>query len=307
MADYLPYSELITETQLLVKDFQADQDNLVKAAINMAYWELLNCDDLYPLFFLLELLETHDAVAGPISVGGITKAEPPVITATGHGLVTGDLVSFYDLTEMTELNRRTCHFTKVDANSGNLQDLNKVAIDGTAFDAAETTGGYMIHRGVSPSDNFKKIISAGFHGHEPMDPISIEEIERDTNWWDPTNLTRPTRFLHKQTSIAADAFDMILWYPGAGAAYDLRIWGERRPARMSADADIPSLPAQYHYAIVAGAVTRLAESQVQVNNAVVWPGIYTWNLNAVKAENRRWWKGQERKTYQEKGRKPYLL
>lgn len=312
MPDYMTFGEIVDEVERLIKHFQSGQESMVKAVINMVYRELLNSDDLFPMHWAMEMVESHNAVSGPISVDSITKADPVVVTATAHGLVTGDIVSIYGLTEMTELNNRSFHFTRVDADSGSLQDLNtKVDIDSSAFVAAEATGGdCMVHRGITLSNQYRQVVSAGFHGYDPMDPITLEQIERDTNWWDAQNLSRPTRFFHKKTAevtAASTEIDMLFWFPAADGSYDLRLWAERRPAKLSADADVPHLPPEYHYAIVAGAVTRLAESNVQVENAVVWPNIYAWNLNGVKADNRRWWRSHEYKTHQEKGRKPYLL
>jgi hypothetical protein len=39
-----------------------------------------------------------------LDITGITKASPPVVTVTAHGLVSGDVVKLHDIVGMTELN-----------------------------------------------------------------------------------------------------------------------------------------------------------------------------------------------------------
>jgi hypothetical protein len=63
------------------------------------------------------------------------------------------------------------------------------------------------------------------------------------------------------------------------------------------------LPARFHDTIVSGSVARLVQyGQVQIENAVIWPGLYKMHLQAIRDENREWWA----KNQPETGR-PYLL
>ena len=116
--------------------------------------------------------------------------------------------------------------------------------------------------------------------------------------------------------IVLNAFDMNCvahivagtWrHPDSQAAQykDLRYWLEKRPARLTADANVPLLPPIFHHAIVAGTITRLAESNVQVENQVVWPGVYQMQLRAIVAHNRRHWEMIEAQA--RTAEKPYLL
>lgn len=72
----------------------------------------------------------------PITITGITAADPAVVTAASHGFVTGDNVIIYDVLGMTQVNRgEPFHITKSDANSFSL-----TGIDSTNW-TAYTSGG----------------------------------------------------------------------------------------------------------------------------------------------------------------------
>ena len=75
-----------------------------------------------------------DEVDPFVSVSGITKANPGVVTATAHGYSNGDTVYFSRLTEMTELNGTT-------QTVANKADNTFEIIDTSGYGAAETTGG----------------------------------------------------------------------------------------------------------------------------------------------------------------------
>lgn len=61
----------------------------------------------------------------PITITGITAANPAVVTAGTHGFVTGDNVYIYDVVGMTEVNRDTpYHITKLTADTFQLTGIN---------------------------------------------------------------------------------------------------------------------------------------------------------------------------------------
>ena len=98
-------------------------------------------------------------------------------------------------------------------------------------------------------------------------------------------------------------FDYLIWFPGADAEYHLRMWHEFSHFRLDDDGDVPVLPFQFHDILISGAITRLIESNVQVENAIVWPSIYQSQLNNLINFNRRWWELHESGQHE----KPYLL
>ena len=61
-----------------------------------------------------------------------------------------------------------------------------------------------------------------------------------------------------------------------------------RPPKLVETTDVPLLPPQFHYAIVAGVLTRLKESGIKVENPSVWPSVYTAQLEQLKQFNRKW-------------------
>jgi hypothetical protein len=97
------------------------------------------------------------------AITGITQANPGVITAANHGLVTGDKLLIFSVGGMTQLNENWYWATRINANTLSLTDETGAAIDTTAF-GAWTAGGYVakaagrfIHLGEFPG-------AVGFYG-----------------------------------------------------------------------------------------------------------------------------------------------
>lgn len=311
MADYLAFSDLYTEIERFLKEFKQSNLNAVKAAINQVYFEMLASDPLYPYFWLTHFDDTLAAV-GPSDISGITQADPGVITCdAAHGLGSSDIVSIYNVEGMTEINNRTYKVNSAPATTTlKLDSLEGGdAIDTSGF-TAYSDGGIVVHRGRTlgtslDSKTVQRIIGKPkWHDEYPMDPISQIELEqRSKEWWSDST-SRPSRFYHQKSFTAAGVeTNHLLWFPGSDDDYDLRFWFEERPAKLAADANVPIMPPQFHYGIVAGTVMRLAEYAVQVDNQVIWPGIYRQNIKDMKAFNRKWWdqfdpnKGINRKPY----------
>lgn len=57
------------------------------------------------------------SASGPAAVTAITKANPGVVTAVGHGFSTGDVVTFTDVGGMVELNQNSYAITVLTADT----------------------------------------------------------------------------------------------------------------------------------------------------------------------------------------------
>lgn len=292
MADYKAYSDLYGDVCRAMGDLNQARVDEVKAVINMVYLnEVCVCDDLYPLHWLMDLIDDVKT-KNEATVTGISKASAAVVTAAGHGFVTGDIIQFGTVTGMTELSNRICVFVRTSADAGTLKDLYGTAINSTDFVAAGTAA-KAYHRGVTLAKNFRTIKTLNFHGYStPLEPIGMKELEENSSWYDITSESQPTRFLHKPyADTAGNEYQRLMWFTVPDTNYYARIWGEKIPSRLSATTDVPVLPARFHDAIVSGAVTRLVQhGAVQVENAVIWPGLYKMHLDAIKTENRQWWR-----------------
>jgi hypothetical protein len=295
MANYLTFQNIYETVMKAIADSQYARSDEVKAICNMIYLdELLHCDDLYPLYWLMECEDSRKTNTRA-TITGITKAAPPVVTATAHGFSDGDIVTIYGVEGMTELNNRTFMVDDKNTNTFELQDLSGTDIVGTGY-TTYTSGGYVHHRGISISD-CEKVLHANWYGYNKgMDFISPEKLEAESGWMDDS-LSRPTKCMHKQVYTAAGTqLDYLLWYPAPDDNYSLRLWYVTQAARLSSASDVPLLPPQFHDAIISGAITRLGENKVQVEAGVIWPTIYNAQVDGLVAFNRNWW--EEHKPYE---------
>ena len=306
MADFLTFKELYERVNRGISAPKGSMQTFVKNVINMVYLnEILVSDDLHPFFWLVDFDDSLASVA-PAIITAITKADPGVFTTdAAHGLVAGDIISIYGIVGMTELNNRTFKLASADTSTTlELEDLDSVdEIDTTSL-TTYVSGGIIHHRGLTLATTGKSVQRIlkypKWVDEDIMKPISIEDIEKKDKLDD--NTARPDRYQHRKAFTKAGVeVNQLLWFYGADAAYDLRYWFERRPTRLSATTDVPLLPPQFHDIIVSGAMTRLAENQVQVENAVIWPGLYGAQITQLKAFNRKWWNEN-----QDLG-KPYML
>ena len=305
MADYLTFETLYTRGCEMIGDLQKSRIDEVKAVINMVYFEMLTCDDLFPLFWLLDFDDSLKSVA-PGTITGITAANPPVVTSAAHGLASGDLISIYDVVGMTEVNNRVFVVLKVDANSYHLHDLDGADIDGSAF-TAYTSGGTVLHRGKSLATTGKpvqRILSASWHGYTPpMEAITYQELEASTQWFD-SSPARPTKYHHaKRFTSAGVETNFLYWFNGADAVYQLRYWFIKRCSPLVNTTDVPEMPPWFHEGILAGLVERLGENKVQVEAGVIWPNKYAGYIDSMKKFNRKWW--QENRP--DPRSKPYMM
>lgn len=272
----------------LIGDLKKARADEVNAVINMVYLnEVMNADPMRPLYFLRYLDDSiFSKAAGTIS--SISVASTAVMTLAADTFATGDIVTLYNVTGMTQLSNRTVRLTRTASGVYNLATLDGTAINSSSWSAG--TGGTAHHRGVVLSNNTKGIISANWIGYNtPLVPVSEREAESNTSFWDATK-SRPTLFQHVQHFNAAGTeTEILLWFCCSDTAYHMRLWHEFRPPVLSADSDVPYLPPQFHYAIIAGAVTRLGENKTQVDAGVVWPQLYARQIQYIVDYNRILW------------------
>jgi hypothetical protein len=304
MADYKTYADIYGDVCRAMGDLSQARLAEVQAVVNMVYLnEVCVCDDMYPLHWLMDLIDDVKT-KNEATLTAITKANPASVTAVAHGFVTGDIIHFGTITGMTELSNRHAVVVRTSADAFTLKDLAGAAIDSSAF-VAVGTAGKAYHRGVTLSKNFRSIHTVNFNGFsDPLTTIGFDELEENTSWYDTGSESQPTRYLHKEfADTAGTEYQRLMWFPVPDTAYSPRIWGEKVPSRLSANGDVPVLPARFHDTIVSGSVARLVQyGQVQIENAVIWPGLYKMHLQAIRDENREWWA----KNQPETGR-PYLL
>ena len=285
MANYLTFAELYQNVERAIKDDAGAFEDQSRLAINPVYLnEILQADDLYPLHWLLKFGIKKVVAASTIS--NITQADPAVVTtSSAHNLTEKDIITIWNVEGMTEVN---CHgsnwngFTSgmfrvgtvLSSTTFNLLDMDGNNVDSTGF-TAYSSGGNVYHQGWSLETNIEKVIGASIYENEPLVRTSFNEIlsNLDAFWSD--NTSTPDQYLHwKYFDSTGTEFNHFVFAPGAQEADAMNICYQMQAPRLENDTDVPLLPFSFHPAIVAGAVTRLAENNVQVENAVIWPSIY---------------------------------
>lgn len=298
MADFLTFANIQDEVSRGIKDLKQAKLDLVKAVINQVYYEMLNADDLFPLHWLIDFDDTLACVA-PMTITGISAADPGVITVDAvHGLTDdADIVGIHGIVGTTELNNRLYLINSLPATTTlSLIDLNTLdAIDTTSL-TAWSSGGTIRHMGKVlgvTGKNVNKILGCHWVGQRSMTPITHNELIKNPEWMGDHSAL-PSRYRHRKKYLEAGTLvNQLLWYYGASAAYDLRYWFEERPTRLIDDADVPLMPHEHHYGLVAGSVMRLAESKVEVESPGVWAAVYKYNVEQMVSMNRKYWKDQD--------------
>ena len=292
MANFLTLADIQTAVCKAMGDNPETRATEVQAVINQVYLnEILACDELYPLHWLLGMDDSVSAKPRA-TITALTKANPVVVTAASHGFASGDLVTIYD-SDMTEVNGRTFRAVRDSANAFHLHDLEDSNIDGSAYAAAGTEG-YAHHRGVTlatTGKDIERLIALDWVNYpNKFSPIGLDELSKgDTDFWNST-LSMPTRYFHKRVFSAAGVeTHYLLWFWCPDDDYRLRYWFEFRPARLVNTTDVPLLPYRFHPTIIAGAITRLGENKAQVEAGVIWPQVYKMDLEAIISYNRAWW------------------
>ncbi len=101
--------------------------------------KIFETTDLQENAFFVDAGLTYDA---PITISGITNANPAVITATSHGLSNGDKVLFKAILGTTNLNNGTYLVTNSATNTFRLTDLDGNVIDSTHY-GVYVSGGFV--------------------------------------------------------------------------------------------------------------------------------------------------------------------
>jgi hypothetical protein len=308
MADFLTFENLFDKVARAIKDPQLSKKELIKDIINMVYQdEVMVCDDLHPLYWLVDFDDSMASV-GPATITGITQADPGVITTdAAHGLAVGDIVGIYNIVGMTEFNNRILKVaTAPSTTTLTLIDLDDVdAIDTTGY-TAWSSAGTVHHRGKTLATTGKavqRVLAAKWHDEKSMDPIGYNQIE-EQNSWVSDSTARPERYMQRKSySTAGVELNQMLWYQGANDAYDLRYWFERRVSPLVGDATVPQLPPQFHNAISAGSIGRLAEYSIEVEQPILWAPLYGEMLGHIRSFNRKHWD----QIADQEGRKPFMI
>jgi hypothetical protein len=313
MANFLTFGDLISQVELAVKQYQSSMGGLVRSVINQVYLsEILQCDVFHPLHWLQ--FPIHYKLHASKAITAISQAATCQITSSSHGFRGGEVIAVWNVEGMTEVNfdynvgyGNRQHFYVVDtagiaANTFTITDLNGIDIDSTAF-TAYTSGGIILHHGWAITDqNIQKVTKVGIQNGLPLDPIDWDTLLENPDDYVSANSGQPDNFLHMQFfTTAGIEYNYLLTFPGCQEAKLVYPLVVIEAQRLSAVTDVPLLPPQFHDTIIAGAITRLAENKVEVENAVVWPRIYNAQIEALKDYNRAWY--ERHKT----DKKPYLL
>ena len=314
MADYLTFQNIWQAVCRLIGDNQYSKEEYVKSVVNQVYLnEVLQCDNLYPLHWLHAPIQAKFHAAKTITA--MTAANPVVVTSASHGFLGGEVISIWDVEGEEEVNfdyKRLGNISlyvvdTVLANTFELTDLWGNAIDGTGY-TAYTSGGTILHHGWSVGGSalstiIKAITDVSIQDGLPLSEITWKEFLKSPDTFISNSPTTPTAFINfRSLNTTGTSFDYALTFPGAQEDKQALIMIEATGQRLLAAGDVPMLPPQFHDSIVSGSVTRLAENQVQVENAVIWPGLYKMHIEAIKTFNRKWWEQHEAEM-----EKPYLL
>lgn len=291
MANFLTFDEIVAAVGREVKDFDQAQNTMIGEMVNQVYFsEVLNCDELYPLYWMRVYLDSWKAKA-PKNIEAITQADPGQITSTAHGFTDVDLVSVHNIGGMTELNDIWLRVDAAAANTFEILDADSANVDTTLY-TAYTSGGTIHHRGffLAATVLLQRFISMNIVDEGLIEPITIDELNESQSLLND-NTGRPTRYqLIKVFSTAGAEANAIMWYPGSDQAYGpIQVWYELQPLKLEAG-DVPLLPPAFHYVLVAGTVMRLIDnSGFQIENAMVWPGIYQQMIRNLKTFNRKFY------------------
>jgi hypothetical protein len=77
---------------------------------------------------------------GDITISGITKANPGVVTATAHGYSNGDFVVISSVVGMTQVNNKTFKVSNKATNTFELQDVDGSNVDTSGYSTYSSAG-----------------------------------------------------------------------------------------------------------------------------------------------------------------------
>jgi len=295
----MQYSEIYSAVEDVLKLSGGSKRDIAKHAVNMAYIEMMFNDVRFPPYWLHAPLRR--ALHAPKTVEDASQAAQCVITSTAHGFSGGEVLTFWNVGGMEELNydyatasQDTVKLYVVDtagiaADTFRLTDMNGDAINSTTY-TAFTTGGTIHHHGWRIASVIHTVHKVGLYDNNPLVSMTWEQFLDDPDYWVSDQTTTPYKFIHSQLYASdGDRADYIITLPASQEAEIAYPLITVKPIILSSDTDVPLMPPEFHYGIVAGAVMRLMESNVQVENAVIWPGIYQANVAGFNAYNYKLW------------------
>ena len=278
MPDYLTYDNIGDQIADLVDDDDPSVRILIDFVVNNVYRDLIAEVSRAATTIPKWLTDFDDSLqmVGPATITGVTQANPGVVTATAHGMVSGDLVTIYDVAGMTELNYRTFRITRVNADSFQLKDFEDANYS-TAALTAYTSGGTALHRGTTLATTGKaveRILRLAIpEQNSTLLPITETELDEDGTLWD-SNTGRPDFYVHRKIYGATGTeTNQLLWFYASDQTYRFRYWFEKRVSPLSAAADVPILPPWSHPALVYGSLEQLAMFDIRVKTGP-WSTLY---------------------------------
>jgi hypothetical protein len=176
----------------------------------------------YVWFFKDQGIVTHPET----SVSAITAASPPVVTATAHGLTTGDYTLLSGIVGMTELNNRVVRVTVINANSFSIDNVDASSFyayvsGGTSSEVVKLTTTYTADEcaELTTAQVYDTLYIA--HRNHPLRKITRTS---DTSWTlsAPTITTGPFRTINADTTLTMTPSA----FSGAATAYGTHIVGE---------------------------------------------------------------------------------
>ena len=84
--------------------------------------------------------EKGQILEGDITISGITKANPGVVTATAHGYSNGDFVVISSVVGMTQVNNKTFKVSNKATNTFELQDVDGNNVDTSGYSTYSSAG-----------------------------------------------------------------------------------------------------------------------------------------------------------------------
>lgn len=278
MAEYLTYDDIGDQVANLIDDDDTDVRVVIDAVINNVYRDLLAEVAKGAASIPRWLLDFDDSLqmVGPATITAITQASPGVVTAASHGLISGDLVTIYNVAGMTELNYRTFRITKVDADSFQLKDFEDSNFS-TASLSVYTSGGNALHRGTTlatTGKNVERISRISIPSQtQKLTPLDENELEEQNTLWD-YNTGLPYHYFHRKTYGATGTeINQVFWFVSPDQTYRFRYWFEKRISPLSATTDVPILPPWAHVALVYGSLEQLAMFDIRVKTGP-WSTLY---------------------------------
>lgn len=115
------------------------------------------------------------------SISSVSRANPAVVTATGHGLQTGDYVGLSGISSMTTLNSKAYRVTRIDANRVSLNGVN------TRSESRDGSGGTMTK---CAQANCHVAVTSRNHGIADGEGVEISNVQGMTGLNAPWMTTR---------------------------------------------------------------------------------------------------------------------